>query len=42
LGAAAQRGVNLPDPFRLDMLIRSTLIALTEVLVLHAIADGWI
>ena len=28
--AAAGRGVNLPDPVRLDMLIRSTLIALNQ------------
>ena len=30
IAPAAQRGVSLPDPFRLDMLIRSTLIALNQ------------
>jgi hypothetical protein len=30
IAPAAERGVNLPDPFRLDMLIRSTLIALNQ------------
>ena len=30
IAPAAGRGVNLPDPFRLDMLIRSTLIALNQ------------
>jgi hypothetical protein len=30
IAPAAERGVRLPDPFRLDMLIRATLIALNQ------------
>ena len=43
IAPAAQRGLSLPDPFRLDMLIRSTLIALNQASLelYRQLDDSW-